>query len=128
MDNSLAPGTENGNFVRNSAYCGGVTTDPSGACGVNSMPISLQLIGLRQLFRNDRLGRSHIYLLRLHLVPYAQPTTETTLDTATPACTSALISWTASTTADNVIVVISTGAIGSTPTDGIAYTASATLW
>jgi hypothetical protein len=57
--------------------------------------------------------------------PVAQPTTETTLDTATPACTSALISWTASTTADNVIVVISTGAIGSTPTDGIAYTASA---
>ncbi len=56
--------------------------------------------------------------------PVSQPTTETTLDSATPACTSALISWTASTTADNVIVVISTGAIGSTPTDGTAYSAS----
>jgi hypothetical protein len=59
--------------------------------------------------------------------PVSPPTTETTLDTATPACTSALISWTASTTADNVIVVISTGAISDTPTDGVAYTANATF-
>lgn len=57
--------------------------------------------------------------------PVAQPTTETTADIATPGCTGATISWTASTTADNVIVVVSTGAIGSTPTDGTAYTASA---
>ncbi|MBL7897657.1 MAG: hypothetical protein JNJ99_03900, partial [Crocinitomicaceae bacterium] len=57
--------------------------------------------------------------------PVAQPTTETTADSATPSCTSAIINWTASTTADNVIVVVSTGAIGSTPTDGTAYTASA---
>lgn len=57
--------------------------------------------------------------------PVGQPTTETTADTATPSCTSATIAWTASTTADNVIVVVSTGVISSTPSDGTAYTASA---
>lgn len=57
--------------------------------------------------------------------PVAQPTTETTADVATPGCTSVTIDWTNG-NGDNVIVVISTGAIGSTPADGTAYTGSTT--
>ncbi|MBI3133180.1 MAG: hypothetical protein HYZ14_00750 [Bacteroidetes bacterium] len=59
--------------------------------------------------------------------PVAEPTTETTADTATPGCTSVILDWTASTTADNVLVVMSTAAISDTPTDGTAYTASTTF-
>lgn len=56
--------------------------------------------------------------------PVAEPTTETSADVATSGCTSATIDWTNG-NGDNVVVVISTGAIGSTPADGTAYTASA---
>ncbi len=122
---SLAPGTADGNFVRNSSYCTGVTVDPSLACGVNSMPTliagnwtSTSLTG------TTNLGAHTSTCCGGCTGPVSPPTTETTLDNATPACASATISWTASTTADNVIVVISTGAISSTPTDGTAYSAS----
>jgi len=122
----VSPGTEDGNFVRNSAYCTGVTTDPSGACGVGSFTTftsanwtSFPLSG------GTNLG-SHTSSCCGCSGPVTQPTTETTADTVNVFCTSATITWTASTTADNVIVVISTAAIGSTPSDGTAYTANST--
>jgi hypothetical protein len=121
---SLAPGTADGNFVRNSGYCSGVTVDPSGACGVSSVPTFIAANWTSAPISGATNLGAHTSTCCGCPGPVAAPTTETTLDTATPACTSALISWTASTTADNVIVVVSTGAIGSTPTDGTAYTAS----
>jgi len=59
--------------------------------------------------------------------PVAEPTTETTADSSSPGCISSAINWTASTTADNVIVVISTGAITDVPVDGTNYTANTTF-
>ena len=57
--------------------------------------------------------------------PVAEPTAETTSDTVDAiTCTSAQLSWTASVDADNVIVVVSTGAISDVPADGTNYTAN----
>jgi len=58
--------------------------------------------------------------------PVAEPTAEVTANSvAAISCTSAQILWTASVDADNVIVVVSTGAISDAPTDGVSYTANA---
>lgn len=122
---SLSPGTSDGNFVRSGSTCTGVTTDPSGTCGVNSFTTftssdwtSTSLSGTTDL-------GSHTSSCCGCPGPVSEPTTETTLDSATPSCLQAIINWTASTTADNVIVVVSTATISATPTDQNAYTASA---
>jgi hypothetical protein len=58
----------------------------------------------------------------------AQPTAEVTADTVSSiSCTSALIGWTASVDADNVLVAISTGVVTDDPVDGTAYSASGTF-
>ncbi len=54
-----------------------------------------------------------------------EPTAEATGNSVpTIGCTSATIEWTLPTDATDVIIVVSTGAITDTPTDGVAYTAS----
>lgn len=60
--------------------------------------------------------------------PVAQPTAEVTANSASNIlCTTAQILWTASVDADNVIVVVSLGAITDDPTDGVNYNANVTF-
>ena len=126
---NLAPGTADVNFIRQDGYCSGVTTSPAVPCASNSFP---SLIG-SNWYSGSLAGTADLgYYFSvcwcgcpgLTLEPTANVTANSV---ASIACTSAQILWTASVDADNVIVVISTGAITDVPTDGVSYNANVTF-